>query len=69
MVFQFFNLVEDLTVAGNVHAAGPAGRGAAPGGPGTAGQLLAELGIERYGTPTPGGCAAGSGSGWRSPGR
>ena len=59
MIFQFFNLVEDLTVAGNVHAARPAGRGAAPRGPGAGGQLLAQLGIDRYRDTYPGRLSGG----------
>ena len=34
MIFQFFNLLDDLTVLDNVLLPGPAGRDAAPAGPG-----------------------------------
>ena len=48
MIFQFFNLVEDLTVAGNVmlpaRLAGTGRRAARA----RAGRLLAQLGIDRY---------------------
>ena len=51
-------------------AAGPAGRGAAPGGQG-AGRTSCwpSWASTGTGTPTRPGCPAGSGSGWRSPGR
>ncbi len=59
MVFQFFNLVEDLTVAGNVmlpaRLAGVRRRAARA----RAGQLLAELGIERYRDAYPGRLSGG----------
>ncbi len=59
MIFQFFNLVEDLTVAGNVmlpaRLAG-VGRGAARA---RADQLLAELGIDRYRDTYPGRLSGG----------
>jgi putative ABC transport system ATP-binding protein len=59
MIFQFFNLVEDLTVAGNVmlpaRLAG-VGRRAARA---RADQLLAELGIDRYRDTYPGRLSGG----------
>ena len=69
MIFQFFNLLDDLTVADNVllpaQLAGLSRRQARA----RVAELLAALRIEQHRTPTPGGCPAGSGSGWRSPGR
>jgi putative ABC transport system ATP-binding protein len=59
MIFQFFNLVEDLTVAGNVmlpaRLAG-AGRGAARA---RTDKLLAQLGIDRYRDTYPGRLSGG----------
>ena len=69
MIFQFFNLLDDLTVADNVllpaQLAGLSRRRARA----RVAELLAALRIERTRTPTPDGCPAGSGSGWRSPAR
>jgi putative ABC transport system ATP-binding protein len=70
MIFQFFNLVEDLTVIGNVMLPARLAGGAAPRGPErgrtSSWPSWASTGT---GTPTRPGCPAGSGSGWRSPGR
>ena len=70
MVFQFFNLLDDLTVADNVmlpaQLAGMArARGAAPARPSCSARSAST------GTParTRAGCPAASGSGSRSPGR
>ena len=69
MIFQFFNLLEDLTVADNVLLpAQLAGIHAAPRGPGAA-SCWPSSGSPDTGTATRGGCRAGSGSGWRSPAR
>ena len=50
-------------------AARPAGRDAAPQGPGPGPGCWPSWASSSTGTPIPGGCPAGSGSGWRSPGR
>jgi putative ABC transport system ATP-binding protein len=67
MIFQFFNLLEDLTVQDNVllpaQLAGVR-RGQARA---RAGELLARLGSSSMRTPIRGGCRAGSVSGSRSP--
>ena len=69
MIFQFFNLLEDLTVADNVllpaQLAGVARRKARARCAGCWPSWASR------GTPTPtrGGCRGVSGSGWRSPGR
>ena len=67
MIFQFFNLLDDLTVADNVllpaQLAGLSRR-QARAGPASCWPPWASNGIR---TPTPGGCPAASGSGWRSP--
>ena len=59
MIFQFFNLVEDLTVTGNVmlpaRLAGVRRRAARA----RAGQLLAQLGIDRYRDTYPGRLSGG----------
>src|ERR1700722_19783495 len=59
MIFQFFNLVEDMTVAGNVmlpaRLAGMRRRAARS----RADQLLAELGIDRYRDTYPGRLSGG----------
>ena len=60
MIFQFFNLVEDLTVTGQRDAAGPAGRGAVAAQPGRGRtELLAQLGIDRYRDTYPGRLSGG----------
>ena len=68
MIFQFFNLLEDLTVADNVllpaQLAGTPRREARARGA----ELLAQLGIARYRDSYPGRLSGVSGSGWRSPG-
>ena len=59
MIFQFFNLVDDLTVAGNVLLpAQLAGSGAARPGP-RAAELLAELGIAQHRDAYPGRLSGG----------
>ena len=69
MIFQFFNLLDDLTVADNVllpaQLAGLSRRQARA----RVGELLAALHIEQHKDAYPAGCPAGSGSGWRSPAR
>ncbi len=69
MIFQFFNLVEDMTVIGNVmlpaRLAGVRRRAARQ----RADQLLTQLGIDRYRDTYPARLSGGSGSGLRSPGR
>ena len=70
MIFQFFNLLDDMTVADNIllpaQLAGlPAARAAAAGRGADGG--VADRRAPR--TPTRPGCPAGSASGWRSPGR
>ena len=70
MIFQFFNLLDDLTVADNVllpaQLAGlPRRQGPGPGGR-TAGGAADRASTA---TPTRPGCPAASGSGSRSPGR
>ena len=69
MIFQFFNLLDDLTVADNVllpaQLAGV--RRARPGPGGRAAGRAADRASTA--TPTRPGCPAGSGSGWRSRGR
>lgn len=66
LVFQFFNLLDDLTVFDNVvlpaQLAG-AGRGETTR---RATDLLRGLGIERHARPTRAGCPAGNASGSRS---
>lgn len=67
MVFQFFNLLEDLTVADNVLlpaqlAGTPAPRPA--DAPPTCSPTSASTGTR---TPIPAGCPAGNGNGWPSP--
>ena len=49
MIFQFFNLLDDLTVAGNVLCR-PSSPGHPAQGPGRCAELLAQLGIGKYGT-------------------
>ena len=70
MVFQFFNLLDDLTVADNVHAAGPAGRDG-PRRRRSAARPSCSARSASTGTPAPtrAGCPAASGSGSRWPGR
>ena len=69
MVFQFFNLLDDLTVADNVllpsQLAGLAARQAAARGRSCSG----DLGVAGTPGPTPAGCRAVSASGSRSPAR
>ena len=69
IIFQFFNLLDDLTVEDNVllpaQLAG-ASRRTARAGPASCWNGWASSGT---GTTTRRGCPAGSGSGWRSPGR
>ena len=68
MIFQFFNLLDDLTVADNVLLpAQLAGVRRAKARARTA-ELLARLGIERYANTYPGRLSGGERSGWRSPG-
>ena len=70
IIFQFFNLLDDLTVEDNVllpaQLAGASRRQARA----RTGELLARMGIEEYRelTTRPG-CPAASGSGWPSPAR
>ena len=69
MIFQFFNLLDDLTVADNVllPRSSPGARGPRRGcGSGSCWPGWASA---RWPMPTPGGCRAGSASGWRSRGR
>ena len=67
MIFQFFNLLDDLTVAGNVllpaQLAGTPRRRPGPGAP----TCWTSSASAATGTPTPGGCPVESGSGWPSP--
>ena len=70
MIFQFFNLLDDLTVADNVllpaQLAGmPQGQSAGP----RRASCSRRCGSSGTATPTRPGCPAASGSGWRSPGR
>nr|WP_309239878.1 ATP-binding cassette domain-containing protein [Actinomadura sp. J1-007] len=66
-VFQFFNLLDDLTVAANVRLpaelAGMPRRKASA----RAAELLETLGVGGHADAYPGGCRAGSASGSRSP--
>ena len=69
MIFQFFNLLDDMTVADNVLLpAQLAGVPAARRGPGWM-SCWPRCGSRSTATPTRPGCPAGSGSGWRSRGR
>src|SRR5262249_31200575 len=75
MIFQFFNLLDDLTVLGNGLLPAPPGGvargpGRAPGGelPGRP-SCWPRCGSARTGRPTRPGCPVASGSGWRSPAR
>jgi putative ABC transport system ATP-binding protein len=69
MIFQFFNLLDDLTVLDDIllpaQLAG-VGRGKARAGPRN---CWARCGSASTATPTRPGCPGASGSGWRSPGR
>ena len=69
IIFQFFNLLDDLTVADNVllpaQLAG-ASRRTARAGPAS---CWSGWGSSDTGTTIRRGCPAASGSGWRSPGR
>jgi putative ABC transport system ATP-binding protein len=67
MIFQFFNLLDDLTVAGNCFCppSWPAPHGAAPG-PRPPG-CWTSLASPATATATRDDCPAGSGSGWPSP--
>jgi putative ABC transport system ATP-binding protein len=62
-VFQFFNLLSNMTVADNVELPALLA-GATRGRPERREELLAELGISPGGPPRPG-CPAGSSSAWR----
>ena len=69
MIFQFFNLLDDMTVADNIalpaELAGASGReDASPGRR----SCWRRCGSGRTGMRTQLGCPAGSASGWRSPG-
>jgi len=69
IIFQFFNLLDDLTVEDNVllpaQLAGASRRAARS----RAGELLERMGIERHRDDYPARLSGGSGSGWRSHGR
>ena len=69
MIFQFFNLLDDLTVADNVLLPAQLAGMAKAQARARANELLARLRIDRYRRPTRPGCPAGSGSGSRSRGR
>ena len=68
MIFQFFNLLDDLTVADNVLLPAQLAGASRRRGPGPV-QPSCWPGWASSGTaiPTRGGCQAGNGSGWRSP--
>ena len=70
MIFQFFNLLDDMTVIDNVllpaQLAGVEGARRAASAPTN---CSARCGSRTGGTPTRPGYPAASGSAWRSPGR
>ena len=69
MIFQFFNLLDDMTVLDNVLLpAQLAGMRTAPARARAAELLRGAAHRKAPRTPTRRGCPAGSGSGWRSPG-
>jgi len=69
MIFQFFNLLDDMTVADNILL--PAQLAGLPAAQARqrAAELMTALRIGAHADAYPAGCPAGSGSGWRSPGR
>ncbi len=69
MIFQFFNLLDDMTVLDNILLPAQLAGLLAGQARARADELLAALRIGPHGTPTRPGCPAGSASGWRSPAR
>jgi putative ABC transport system ATP-binding protein len=59
MIFQFFNLLDDLTVADNVLLPAQLARTSRAKARARAGELLARLGIERYASTYPGRLSGG----------
>ena len=69
MIFQFFNLLDDLTVVDNILLPAQLGGMSAGEGRASADELLEMLRIERHRDAYPPGSRAVSGSGSRSPAR
>ena len=69
MIFQFFNLLDDLTVADNVLLPAQLTGIRRARARARLDELLAALRIERHRDAYPAGCPAGSGNVWRSRGR